>query len=494
MCRHREEANPRRIVRTASGVLAAVRAVPAHLECGDRLEDVFHARCLLVVVRQRCIDTDPRGDEKDVRVGPVGSWWNIKIGEARVPIWGKSYVPDQLMLVFGDKDRVAVAESLIYAAPASVLRDRLTLQGFSSRRVRDLAIELFAEEEDIDPRDSWVGGRVHFPTPASIVDAMTTRRGQTIAAGVPPRHRAHLENFIFERWGYLKECYDDPRFALALSLIRTHSSTIVRLDLSDLLAGGYLSSDEYPHLDARTRLAESVAASGPIIVITEGSSDARWLARALEVAAPSVATYFKFLDFDTARAPGGTDRVVALTKGMVGAGVMNRIVAVLDNDAAGHAAAHQLRRLQLPDRVSVVTLPDVDYAAHYPTLGPEGMAWSDVNGRAVSIEFMFGAKVLQPSGASHPVRWHSYIDSAKAYQGRLSDQDKRIIAERINEALFPSDDSPVPAHVEDQCRRLSSMLIGAAQTPEHLPASERSTLAAWWRDADLREARVSFSP
>ena len=57
---------------------------------------------------------------------------------------------------------------------------------------------------------------------------------------------------------------------------------------------------------------------------------------------------FEFLDFAEYRAPGGTDRVVSLTKGMATAGVMNRIVAVLDNDTAGRVAADQLADLAFP--------------------------------------------------------------------------------------------------------------------------------------------------
>ena len=129
---------------------------------------------------------------------------------------------------------------------------------------------------------------------------------------------------------------------------------------------------------------------------------------------------------------------------MVGAGVMNRIVAVLDNDTAGRVAAHQLGQLRIPDRVAVVTLPDVDYAVNYPVLGPDGTGTANINGLAVSIEFMLGAEVLQCPGGYFPVRWHSYIDSAEAYQGRLREQHKRAVAERINDALFPPEGSAVP--------------------------------------------------
>ena len=59
------------------------------------------------------------------------------------------------------------------------------------------------------------------------------------------------------------------------------------MDLTVIVLGGYLEADAQPHRDARERLAADVAAGGPVIVIAEGSSDARWLSRLLEVAAPA---------------------------------------------------------------------------------------------------------------------------------------------------------------------------------------------------------------
>ncbi|KQY61438.1 hypothetical protein [Nocardioides sp. Root140] len=422
----------------------------------------------------------------------MGSWWNIKIGRADAPIWGKNYVSDQLMLVFRDDDRVAIdADSMVYATPAGVLRERLALQGLSSQRVRDLAVQLFDEDDEDDDRNSWPEGWDTFPTASSIVAAMTSRRGQAAAAGLPPLRRDPAMSFLYDKWQYLKECYDDPRFALSLALLSTRSSTVVKLDLSDLVVSGYMASNEHPHRDARTRLADSVAASGPVIVITEGASDSRWLRRSLEIAAPSVAHVFKFLDFDSYRAPGGTDRVVSLTKGMVSADVMNRIIAVVDNDTAGRAAARQLAGLELPGRVVVVTLPTVPYAARYPVLGPEGAGLTDVNGRAASIEFMFGIDMLlQDDETLYPVRWHSFMESENAYQGRLSEAHKREVGRRLDQVLAPAAEGVVSLQISEGCARLSKMLIDAAGPLSHLPASERSALSSWWRNDDLRNVRL----
>ncbi|MEP7194339.1 MAG: hypothetical protein ABI903_15930 [Actinomycetota bacterium] len=428
-------------------------------------------------------------------------------------MWGKSYVPDELMLLFTDSDyfidRVkadaleqfelqsdapeprGLPEStswhsrlLGYAATAGTLRTRLELQGFSSEWVRELSSAFFDENDGgRNSSEFWPEDRRSYPDGAAITAALATRRGQAAGAGVPPDMRSHPEDhFLYEQWMSLREAFDDPRFALSLSLSRTRASTLVTLDLTDLVLGGWLTTDEMHHRDARSRMSAAVAASGPVIVIAEGASDARWLRRSLEIAAPDVAHHFEFLDFAGYSAPGGTDRVVSLTKGMAAAGVMNRIVAVLDNDTAGREAARQLAALDLPSGLAVVSLPAVSYADQYPTLGPAGPAAADVNGRAASIEFMFRDHILRDTdGCLFPVRWHSFIESAGEYQGRLDNKHKNEVGERIDRALSGASSDVVPDQVLDGCRRLTSMLLAAADPPRHVPASEGSVLSAMWR-------------
>jgi hypothetical protein len=90
------------------------------------------------------------------------------------------------------------------------------------------------------------------------------------------------------------------------------------------------------------------------------------------------------------------------------------------------------------------------------------------------------------------VRWHSFIEPANAYQGRLSDANKREVGQRIDRALSPASGKPIDDQIVEGCGRLSKMLIDAASPHTHLPASDRSVLSSWWRHDDLREARITF--
>lgn len=450
----------------------------------------------------------------------MGAWWQLEVGKRLAPVFGKNSLPDPLMLVFTDGDRfvdagrrerLAELERLAdsghetdmplewgrglmgYSATAGTLRARLALQGFSSERVLSLCTAFFdeeltgnTEEDDRDPRDTWTEGRSAYPDGAAVTTALATLRGQK--AATTPRFRSDTreQQFLYDMWETLRESFDDPRFSLALSLANARATTTVKLDLTDLVLGQYMDVDDRPHADARTRMATAVSASGQIIVITEGASDSRWLRRALEIAAPSTAHLFEFLDFAEYQAPGGTDRVVSLTKGMAAAGVMNRVLAVLDNDTAGRASAQQLANLELPTRFAVVRLPDVPYATHYPTLGPEGPTFANVNGRAASVEFMFGEDVLRDTdGALFPIRWHSFIEAAADYQGRLSKQDKVCVGQRLEYALARDSDRVLPEQVLEGCRRLSDMLLAAARPSPFIPASEFSDLTAAWRKSQV---------
>lgn len=145
------------------------------------------------------------------------------------------------------------------------------------------------------------------------------------------------------------------------------------------------------------------------------------------------------------------------------AGVMNRVIGILDNDTAGRQAEKQLASTSLPDHYAVCRLPDLDYAQSYPTLGPSGASSDDVTGRACSVEFYFGQDcLLGPDGKPVPVRWKSHIDSMHDYQGELA--NKVYVQERIKEMLREAEEGDKPLGSEwDPMRRLAETLISLAE-------------------------------
>ena len=264
---------------------------------------------------------------------------------------------------------------------------------------------------------------------------------------------------------YFEDDTDDPRFLLSALLHGQDPQTILTMDLSELLAAAYISSTEDLSTQAIRELSYVTANTGPIIVITEGRFDSHVLPRALRLVRPEIASYFKFWDLDNSKAAGGTDQVVKNMRSFAAAGVMNRVVGILDNDTAGRQAERQLKGSDLPDHYAVCRLPDLDYARSYPTLGPSGLGRDDVTGRACSVEFYFGREcLLGADGELIPVRWKSHIDPMDDYQGEL--RDKAFVQKRIEAMLTEAEAHQEPLGNEwDPMRQLAQMLVDLAEPP-----------------------------
>jgi hypothetical protein len=120
-------------------------------------------------------------------------------------------------------------------------------------------------------------------------------------------------------------------------------------------------------------------------------------------------------------------------------GIVNRVVAVFDNDTAGQSAVQSLRSIGLRRNIQAIALPDVDWLRKYPTIGPAGPVNMDVNGMAASIELYLGADVLKAKGDSlTPIQWTGYDQKARQYQGEVLYKDQ--IHDRFSDKL-------------DRCRR-----------------------------------------
>ncbi len=181
---------------------------------------------------------------------------------------------------------------------------------------------------------------------------------------------------------------------------------------TDVLDEGWPAEDElYTGVPERDRA----------LVVTEGSSDGAILRKGLSVVAPHVADFFEFVDMSENYPFTGTGNLFRFCQGLARIKIQNRILIVLDNDTAGHAAYRRIKALDLPPRMRVSVLPDLEECRSVRTLGPSGTQCEDVNGRAVSIEWF-----LDTSIANYPeptVRWTAYDRELDAYQGKLVDKE-----------------------------------------------------------------------
>ncbi|MER0485080.1 HEPN/Toprim-associated domain-containing protein [Streptomyces sp. Edi2] len=439
----------------------------------------------------------------------MGSAWRLLLGE-RLILWGKNDIPSRLMTVFQEEDKYMKADwaqkvdrlnsipdsqaippelqefqtwdghyedsadRFGYRSTVATVLTRLRLMGFTPEVSRRSMAETRRSrlKDDGQPEDillvSSARGAPATPHQMSCEQVIDTGLAAHIKSYDHDGPRgAHLDPIavacLVELDSYLEYEADDPRLFLAALLHGQESHTRATMDLSDLLAAGYCSSYEDLSAQAVRELNAMTASTGPIIVITEGKFDAQVIPRALRLVRPEIAGYFKFWDLESTKAAGGTDQVVKNLRSFAAAGVMNRVIGILDNDTAGRQAERQLASASLPDHYGVCRLPDLDYAQSYPTLGPSGASTDDVTGRACSVEFYFGQDCLVgPDGKPVPVRWKTHIDPMNDYQGELV--NKPHVQGRIKEMLREAERGETALGSEwNPMRRLAETLISLAE-------------------------------
>lgn len=250
----------------------------------------------------------------------MGSYWTLTAGRRTLSA-GKNYLRDSIALLFTDSeltvkidpstsdaeddaDRNQVADVFQYTSTVRRVRSRLAMQGFGQARTYEAALG-YLRDVLSDPEEAYRFSEKEssrYDTPVDLLDTVVDWAAKHYWSSVA---NDAASKYLDEVWRDLIECFDDPRFAISLLIRGARANTAVKLDLSDCVMGGWLEPDERPHLTASARLSSRVSSSGPVIVITEGRTDALFMRRALGLADPGVAHQFTFLDFESTAAPGG---------------------------------------------------------------------------------------------------------------------------------------------------------------------------------------------
>ena len=184
---------------------------------------------------------------------------------------------------------------------------------------------------------------------------------------------------------------------------------------ADVVEGGWVEE---------STVYEGIPEENRWLVVTEGSTDGRILSTSLPLVAPDVVEFFTFVDMSENYPFTGAGNLFRFCQGLARIRIQNRILVVLDNDTAGLRAARQIGSLDLPPRMRVAVLPDLDECRAVRTLGPSGEQCEDINRRAVSIEWFLDITALD--GSAPIVRWTSYDRELDQYQGELIRKDNYI--------------------------------------------------------------------
>ena len=357
----------------------------------------------------------------------------------------RPFVPDEWRAAFQETDRVGVGHASDEAASAGMVyetaRDtfiaRLDLLGCSERLARQRVRDQIAKER------VWWESRAE-ETGETAIPELTALRSLTTAEWyarvrktiLPPQDQPKAEELIDrkmegEDWVW----FDDYGLLIRVRAMLDACPEVgrIRLDARELVDSEWIDG-EGPICDRSAEgAANAMSPQAPIMVLAEGKSDIRVLEKSLAVLFPDRREYFTFFRHGELGLEGGTPFLVKMLKAFATARAPLRLVAVFDNDAAGVAALGECRNLGLPSNFALVPLPDIELGRKYPTLGPTGKHFSDVNGRAAGIELYLGEQALSVNGQLRPVRWAGYDRRAGAYQGEVA--GKGAVQQAFEEAM-----------------------------------------------------------
>lgn len=351
---------------------------------------------------------------------------------------------------------------IYYEAPVDVVRDRLDVLGYDLKTAEQAFGEWIKEERarTIESMQDWADRDLasrdmmekYYRSTSEILSSLTSRswiEGLKVirSSGLEPdyygRYEGPHDNTLI---GYMlsNEWYGFPGYdffvPLRLAIEACENGRKMIYDLTDLVWSGYFDYEEDFIAYGLDNAATDYSSKAKTIVLTEGKTDTWILQESLKLLYPHLQDYFSFLDFESSGFGGGVGNLANVVKAFAGAGIINNVVALFDNDTAGAAACKTLRRLTLPANIAIRQLPELDFLKDYPTIGPSGSIRLDVNGLAASIELYLGEDVLKIDGKNlSAVQWTGYDKAINQYQGEVLEKLQLHVRfrEKISKGALP---------------------------------------------------------
>jgi hypothetical protein len=202
--------------------------------------------------------------------------------------------------------------------------------------------------------------------------------------------------------------YQSDQYGLYSILSTRSPESVVEYDIDDLIKGLWTSDDPKEQITIKK-----------IIIFTEGKTDTEFIKLGLAKFKPHLLDIYHFIDFEDSKYEANASRLVHTIKSFVGSGIDNLIIALFDNDSAGHKEINNLRQVKLPANIKVLTYPNIELLENYPAIGPTGLNRMNVNGLAGSIEMYFGVDCLSGEKGLIPIKWTNYVDAIDRYQGSI---------------------------------------------------------------------------
>jgi len=361
----------------------------------------------------------------------MGSMIHLAVGKFEID-WGKNNVFHDHSALFQKSDVRKVpyyyveersGESRVVkelkegmAKPLSEAIDRIELLGFT-RKYCEAEFADLAELHNIDK------GRFGFKTLSDAlakvdVEKMSADYGESVDFGRFCRHE------IIPRLKLLaNEGDSDLQFSVSEAMENLSPYTVLRLlaanskvkkafvtwQYQDVLQGGWADRSDF---------VRPLEKSHRFLIVTEGSSDARIIKNAFNLLRPHIADFFDYVDMEDGYPFSGTGNLSKFVQGLVSIGIENNVIVIFDNDAEGILNFNRCQEMNIPANMRVLRLPDSKHLKKFNTVGPEGAHNADINGLAASIECYLD---LDEKAV---IRWTSYNNALKKYQGALEGKER----------------------------------------------------------------------
>lgn len=183
---------------------------------------------------------------------------------------------------------------------------------------------------------------------------------------------------------------------------------------ADVVENGWvLEEDIIPKLNTQEK----------ILIVTEGSSDTDIIKKCIELLYSDVADFFDFIDMEKNYPFTGTGNLKNFVKGLSKINILNKFLVILDNDTAGKSVYNDIKKIDLPNNLKIITLPKYKDFDNFKCKGPQGNSIEKINGKAVSIECFLDHSSIDDEIY---VRWTGFNDKLMQYQGNIEPKNLLI--------------------------------------------------------------------